>query len=129
MRKVVIVLFGFFILFGVCGCDVFQDSHYIPNGKYYYDDDTYMKIKDTDVELYSNGTLEAYGSYTVSNDVITITYNFRKELDKSSKEYDNVVPYNREDTAHLDEDTIIIDTSSIDRTKISSEEEVFKLKK
>ena len=44
MRKVVIVLFVFFILFGVCGCDVFQDSHYIPNGKYYYDDDTYMKI-------------------------------------------------------------------------------------
>lgn len=111
MKKILVFLLGIFIIFGVTGCGV--ESGYIPNGKY-TSDDGYIKIDGTGVELHEGSLIEAYGEYSESNDIITITYTFRNEVDKTSSEYGNVIPYDRVDTAHLDGDNIVIDSSKID---------------
>ena len=118
MKKIILIIFGFILFCTGCG----KQSGYIKNGKYYLDDNNYIKIDGTSVEIYdTENYLEAYGEYEEDDGIITITYTFRNELDKSSDEYGSVVPYNRLDTAHLEDDTIVIDSIKIDNHELEAE--------
>lgn len=116
MKKILVFLLGIFVLFGVTGCS-FGNDGYIPNGKYTLDEDgveDYIKIDGTGVELHEGATILAFGEYSEEDGIITITYTFRNEIDEASDEYGNVIPYDRVDIAHLDGNSIVIDSSKVD---------------
>lgn len=111
MKRILLLVVGLFSILLLTGCSA---SGYIENGKY-YNEDTYYKVDGEDIEFIDNNNfIEAYGTYSVSDDVITITYTFRNEIDKSSDEYGNVIPYKRVDTLHLEEGKLVLDKTSID---------------
>lgn len=111
MKRIILMVVGVLSIFLITGC---TNSGYISNGEY-YNENTFYKVKGEDIEYYDlNNYIEAYGTYTESDGIITATYTFRNEIDKSSSEYGNVIPYKRVDILHLEDDKLILDKTSID---------------
>lgn len=110
MKKLLLAI-GIVSIFFITGC---SNNGYIQNGKY-YNDSAYYKVDGENIEFIDEANLiEAYGTYSVENDIITITYTFRNGLDSNSDEYGNVIPYMRVDTLHLEEDKLVLDKITID---------------
>ena len=111
MKRIKLIVVGLLSILLMTGCGT---SGYIENGKY-YNEDVYYKVSGEDIEYIDNANyIEAYGTYTESNGVITVTYTFRNEIDKNSDEYGNVIPYQRVDILHLEDGKLILDKTSID---------------
>lgn len=111
MKRILLAITCFLSLFLITGCST---SGYIKNGKY-YNNEIYYKVSGEDIEFIDKDKyIEAYGTYSEKDGVITINYTFRNEIDENSNEYGNVIPYNRVDTLHMDEDKLILDKTTID---------------
>lgn len=111
MKRILLLVVGIFSIFALTGC---SSSGYIDNGRYSYGL-SYYKVKGENIEFIDEENyIEAYGTYEENDGVITITYTFRNEVDKSSDEYGNVIPYKRVDILHLEDEKLILDKISID---------------
>lgn len=114
MKRIKLIVVGLLSILLITGCST---SGFINNGKY-YNEDAYYKVNGEDIEYIDKANfIEAYGTYSEKDGIITVTYTFRNEIDKSSSEYGNVIPYKRVDTLHIEEDKLILDKTSIDEVE------------